>query len=347
MTTIHLDPLIAEARRRARRRRVLYAVLVLGAAGVAAAWLSSRGSGAAPPADAVVRGTPTPRVVVEAGRTGTQDGWAMNGLGLWVTRDAGATWSATTPPRVKGQDVVARVLQVQFVDAVHGWVSGADIPGRAGRYAMLFRTTDGGRTWFHSRANCAWCGSTLSFPNVNVGFTLAATTLYRTGDGGLRWQRVATAPFRGRIAFTDARRGWGAGWNGGLYRTLDGGRTWSLVAEGRATLPQHGVAAVRAGNHGFVVDVHTGARHPLPAVQAATGIPVFSAATARDLVTWAYRTFWASHDGGRTWTRFVTAARPKSVWDMQFATARDGWAIFDATLVHTTDGGRHWAPLRR
>ena len=63
------------------------------------------------------------------------------------------------------------------------------------------------------------------------------------------------------------------------------------------------------------------------------------------------RTLYVTADAGRTWS--VAQARyappPPRIWDVDFTSRSDGWAIFaargGAALVHTTDGGRDWTPL--
>jgi photosystem II stability/assembly factor-like uncharacterized protein len=43
------------------------------------------------------------------------------------------------------------------------------------------------------------------------------------------------------------------------------------------------------------------------------------------------------------------APKPPAVWDVQFASASAGWAIFGvrdgAALVRTTNGGHDWTPV--
>jgi hypothetical protein len=357
VTAISVDPLIAEARRRARRRRLAWAAaaIVIGG-GMASAALHRGGGGPSAAAErrSLVRvGART--TISEAGVVAGGGVWAMNGIGLWYSLDGGTRWRTITPPRVRGQDVVARILQVEFADPQHGWASGADIPGarvqRHGstRYSMLFRTTDGGRSWFHPRESCAACGGTLSFLDRNAGFTLVGMTLFRTGDGGVTWTRVAHAPFQGWIEFTSARDGWGVEWQRpALWRTSDGGRTWRRVVRGYATLPQHGAVAVPGA---VLVD---GERRPLPVVDRG-GVPVFSASSPHDFMFWAKRTLWASSDAGRTWRRVPMTVHPQELYDLRFASPTEGWAILGfvrstgyenaIVLVHTTNGGRDWTPL--
>jgi photosystem II stability/assembly factor-like uncharacterized protein len=284
----------------------------------------------------------------------------MNGLGLWLTADGGRHWRAGRPS-VPGGDVVARVGQVEFVDAKHGWISAVDLVGdvfRHGsdRYSAVERTTDGGRTWKASAPNCAGCGGSLSFLDARRGFALTGWgdhRLARTTDGGVTWHVFARAPFVGSIEFLDARHGWGLTWSGRLYVTVDGGRTWRRLAFARkvAGLPRFfrrdGVVVA-----GEVVHVTHDGGATWSSVRAPDAAGRFSAATPRDWFLWAGRRLWRTSDAGRSWSRVPVEVTPQSVWDMTFVSPTTGWAIlaFDrgnaAVLARTTNGGRDWLPLR-
>jgi photosystem II stability/assembly factor-like uncharacterized protein len=360
MGAIAVDPLIAEARRRARRRRV--AAVALLAAGGFGAFLALRGSGTPPPSPApapsaadelrAIRAAATHATIVSSGLESAQRGWAMNGLGLWLTADGGAHWRTVTP-HVPGGDVVARIDSVQFVDAAHGWASGLDLIGNANRFSMIERTVDGGRTWQTTSHDCAACGGSLSFVDVRHGFSLTGSTLFASSDGGVHWRRVGPAPSRARIDFRDVTHGWALTAGGKLSRTVDGGRTWRRVPfAGVASLPQpSGVVAVRSGRHVVIELPAAGGwtARRVPATVDPRFQVQFSAPTATDFVLWSKRRIWRSDDAGRTWSSFRPKVAPEQVWSMQFSSPDDGWAIFSlkqgAALVHTTSGGHDWLPL--
>jgi photosystem II stability/assembly factor-like uncharacterized protein len=342
VTAITVEPIIAEARRRARRRRLAWLAVAAVAGGGTVAALVPRGAPPSADEQRALARVAARATITDAGAVGRNGLWAMNGIGLWSSTDGGARWRTITPP-VSGA-VNGHVVQVQFPDTAHGWVSAVTNP--EGR--MLFRTEDGGRTWVE-REGCAPCGGTLSFLDRRTGFSLVLRTLFRTRDGGTTWRRVARAPFQGWIEFTGPRRGWGVAWQDpALYRTDDGGRTWTRVLRGFATLPQHGVVAVPGA---VVVG---GVRRPLPA-RGRGQAPAFSASSASDFVFWARGVLWRSSDAGRSWQRIRSVVPPRSVWDLRFTSPDDGWAIFGvvtrtgyergAALAHTTNGGRDWTAV--
>ena len=397
---IQLDPLIAEARRRARRRRLALAAAVLaGACAGVAAWRLTGGRPAPSPlaAEARIAAVARRATIVESGLTGGI-GWAANGLGFWITRDGGTTWIAAAPKHVRTiGDPVARIGDIRFVDRDHGWLSAADVFGGfplpkdapSWRHMEIDRTTDGGRTWHASvPPGCLQtCGGAhLSFLDARRGFAIASQGFFATHDGGATWTRVATPPFSGPIAFLDARRGFGvsdpARWGGPqyavpfgggrLYRTGDGGRTWTRLpltgnADSVAVFGRDVVVPVRVRTqHGQRLVVHAtsdgGAtwttRQAGFRLHLQWGVDVgsyFSAASPHVWVVTGGRVLHVTTDAGRTWRtiRPLDLPRRATIWQAQFTSADDGWAIFwlpkgnsgNGALVRTTDGGLTWTPL--
>jgi hypothetical protein len=106
--TVRIDPLIAEARRRARRRRLTLVAVAPAAGGTVLGARLSGSSGADPAAtlrriEAVARAAP----VAEAGSSAGV-GWATSGCRLWVTADGGRTWTPLEPPERVPKPAVAR-----------------------------------------------------------------------------------------------------------------------------------------------------------------------------------------------------------------------------------------------
>jgi photosystem II stability/assembly factor-like uncharacterized protein len=67
-------------------------------------------------------------------------GWAVGAAGEVVRRGpADAAWT-----RAKiGQDVLTWLRSIHFSDPQHGWMVGG--------FGLIFRTTDGGKTWLPSQ----------------------------------------------------------------------------------------------------------------------------------------------------------------------------------------------------
>jgi photosystem II stability/assembly factor-like uncharacterized protein len=209
---------------------------------------------------------------------GARLGWIGTGFGrtaaLFATSDGGMTWTRLDVP-----EEISRVTELRFVDARHGWMlafanrgitsvgcNAAAPPGASPCRDILFRTSDGGRSWkaLHSRSIYPDGGPSLrdaQFVDANAGWILERRaldpcrsaarcyTLLRTVDGGDTWQAVFGSMLLADIRFVDRLHGWGL-----LPRentvdvtaTADGGDTWHQQIAGeqilRLAVPSVGVA---------------------------------------------------------------------------------------------------------
>ncbi|MDH4208197.1 MAG: hypothetical protein OEV76_04930, partial [Anaerolineae bacterium] len=145
------------------------------------------------------------------------------GDGLWVSHDAGATWSSV--PQMDG-DYVSALL----VDPEAGaWVYARTL-------SQVYRSDDRGRTW-------------VPVPDLDrraYGFALGADGSHyvglngqvaRSDDGGLHWAFFDNGLHPGTdvldlaVDSRDPARLYAAAWEG-FYRSEDGGQTWRRCSEG-------------------------------------------------------------------------------------------------------------------
>jgi photosystem II stability/assembly factor-like uncharacterized protein len=224
--------------------------------------------------------------------------------------DDGASW------RGLGTGVTEDLTDVQAIDSESVVVAGG---------CALRRSNDGGKSFkplrWTSRASCKAPIASISFLGFDVGYVLLEDgRLYRSDDGGARWNAVKAVPVPtpvhdGAAApdlfFTTADTGV-ATTGEGIYRTTDGAQSWELVAE-----RQDGFAGV------YFADALTG-----------------YAAASDGLVA-------KTADGGETWpaTHSAAAAGPlrlRSVHCLDalscLVTAQSGDRI-----LRTSDGGVSWA----
>ncbi len=359
MSAIALDPLIAEAKQRARRRRLL---ALLGLLVVAAAvTLTVREIGSSRQTRSVARGAAEilgPRVPVSS--VDERNGVAVvyGPSGIWASPTGGRTWR-----RLGLAGNVVNVAQVTFSDALHAFA----VTVRNGRVEFT-RTEDGGRTWqmqssFRATRDAT---ATFRFSTRRSGYlmlaSLSGATLFTTADGGRQWARIARAPFQwGSVELVRGREMWaigapltepGPGEGGDLFRSRDGGRTWQRVAlpheDAVRAFSAFGATFVaaanvgRAGDLGVYVSTDRGAHWRLRTGGRPIPMPVaqfpFSAVS---LSTWFASDLLTTSDAGRHW-RAVRSDLSGYAWEINFTSPRVGWAIVDGTLMRTTDGGRHW-----
>ncbi len=294
--------------------------------------------------------------------TDALNGWAGGEAGaVWRTSDGGRHWKVLSS--LDGVSVSA----LYFADAGSGWVIGE----ARDKQAVLFHTTDGGRSW---REQSAPGITRLQFVDKLHGWAVGRNaTLLRTTDGGAEWKRYEEtgqlfgAPVEGSVYnfgfsdvyFTDAEHGWAVGnfygrtrtHIGGLFVTGDGGGSWKRVPlpikPPKPGEPAGAVTASAGPGHTPVVTgrIIPGALRTVRFADVNTGSVVGEMSDGEAKYLFALQT----KDGGRTWEQFQTPGLATA--GTYFLSPERGWAVaatespadaYDMSLVRTEDGGLTW-----
>ncbi len=151
-------------------------------------------------------------------------GWAVNGNtggALYKTLDGGDTWSET--------DIGCRTYEF-FTDSI-GWFSNIN------ETVMLGKTKDGCKTYVDITPQ-PFTDKNLNdifFTEDNIGFIAGELgTLYKSEDGGLSWESLATPTTESlnSLYFLDKNKGVIVGNEGTILRTVDSGNNWELISSG-------------------------------------------------------------------------------------------------------------------
>jgi photosystem II stability/assembly factor-like uncharacterized protein len=286
----------------------------------------------------------TPGLLILAAQSATEAWATSNATGqsstssatLWHSTDGGTTWQPSTI-------ATSNISVIDFIDAQHGWIISTPDGGVAGpTYFDLWHTTDGGVTWQQlGHAQTFGMGSDISFLTATTGFGTAGIPgneppLYVTHDGGHTWSFLTLAvPTLGSpIDYAEANAPiFTSATNGSMaviyettahnylavYLTQDGGATWqlSVVEDGRCIPSLHAAAAL------FVACSQTNTSpislyHMVGTSWQSIGIASGSQANLVGLLP----------DG-----------------ELDMISAGTGWAIANAGLSQTTDGGHTWTVL--
>jgi hypothetical protein len=265
---------------------------------------------------------------------------------MWHTTDAGAHWSSSTV-------ATDAVMQLVFIDATHGWLAATPFGSAMGQTPIVvWRTPDGGVTWSKIASTPVRGYTTgISFVTATTGFATAqdrgsSTLLVSvTHDAGVTWTPVSLpAPSTGNSValpslvsppiFTSATVGVlevtsmslpSSPATLNLYRTTDAGTTWQL---GPALSGAGGTSTPRTS---------------VPSSVLSTG-DVFAAVTVNGQVS-----LYQLSRGATSWTKINTssssAALLGGITQLDFVNQTIGWAVTQAGLIGTTDGGVTWTLL--
>ncbi|HWG25536.1 hypothetical protein [Actinospica sp.] len=371
---------IEDARARQRRHRGIAAALIVAAALAAGLILGftgggggsragrhsgGRGSGAGAaghasdqvPAAASLRLPPN---IGQFGLIAPRVGWAVNGVGFFITRDGGRRWSREKVPNLSG-DILAELYTTASPAAdtlVLSFTSGTSTydrtcpgaPSPAIGAGALAVSTDSGRSWRASSLPACRLASSLSFLDPEVGFALAHESaarqaIYQTTDGARSWHFRGTIPLgnsNGSIAVASRADAWavrftsglGASGRGTLYRTNDGGRSWTRSDICHGTTVRMITTTCQAPRFFGTAGVM-----PAVATNSATH-------TNRLLL-------YTTKNAGRTWSAHQVPIGQALKWyiihgqpiPFSAPNARDLFVFLSGALYTSVDGGRTWSRL--
>lgn len=267
-----------------------------------------------------------------------------------ATQNHGETWTAGLAlPLPAGR--TAAPARLVFVSPNRGWALFAWPRSAAPpltEQSRLFATTDGGHSWqLLQPTGLPRKGLQigLAFATPNIGWAVVSgpggmgdgAAAYRTRTGGRRWRAVALPSpnpsahlaqlglpqfFPGGRGIFPAEWQTAHGFFTDFLRTSDNGRTWTPTERVGPSRAFYGLAPGAAGRavYQFI--------SPERGWFDTQGV--------------LYRTT----NGGSTWTRVESRPHLVGVTQIDFITARDGWATAanqgKFTLWRTTDGGNTW-----
>jgi photosystem II stability/assembly factor-like uncharacterized protein len=172
-----------------------------------------------------------------------------------------------------------------------------------GWYYYIYKTIDGGTTWFALSGGEGEQFSSIFFTDATTGFAVG-TSIIKTTDGGTTWDTVFAGDWLRSVYFTDANTGYAAGTY--IIKTSDGGTTWDTVFD---ILPPNLLSSV------YFTD-------------ASTGYAVGDSGTIIKTI-----------DAGLTW-EVQSSGTTNDLQSIYFPTVDTGYiAGNNGTLLKTTNGG--------
>ncbi len=148
--------------------------------------------------------------------------------------------------------------------------------------------------------------------------------LWKTGDKGNNWQKVLRAKsLLGKPSFIDAERGYVL-CDHHLFASHDGGDSWNQISE---------------------------VNDDMQGIYVLNEKLIWGFGTSFSNDSGAFGRIWKSEDAGLNWNEHEVAQRQEiaedsrkrwNIKDLTFLDVLNGWAVGDAVVIYTNDGGEQW-----
>lgn len=190
-----------------------------------------------------------------------------------------------------------------FVDSSNGWAA-------TNENNRLAKTTDGGESW--SIINTNYAITNVFFVDSSEGWMTTDSEIYHSTDGGASWtSQFTTETTITSIQFVDASNGFVSLLGGTFLSTGNGGDSWDSFSP--------------TSNDIHVVEF----------VDSSTGWIGDSGGQILKTT-----------DSGSSWTTQFTASTGSGnndIWDIDFVSSDEGWAVGQGGIYHATNGGSSWS----
>lgn len=280
--------------------------------------------------------------------------WASGSGGVFKSHNSGDTWTATAFPPVD-LDWAFPTVTADPASTNDAWEQEA---------ALVYRTTDGGKTWIPKTNSAEILPFSGVFINANRPGTVWLSTkagLDRTTDSGATWADSSTGLIGSAIATVALSPSVAgpiyAGSGSGVAVSSDGGLTWSPSRNGVdagfyfnsiAVDPQNPATAYSAGSDALSTrsvlltrnggNTWTSVSTPFSYVQQISVCPLSSAV----VLTATGTGLWRTTNSGASWTN-VRAGDSFSAVAFGFANVSLAYAIgFQTGFERSSDGGVTW-----
>ncbi|HYE59795.1 MAG TPA: YCF48-related protein [Candidatus Kapabacteria bacterium] len=216
------------------------------------------------------------------------------------------------------------IVDVDFVNTSTGWLLATQ-----SRQSILYKTENGGRSWVESSTtpNSVYF-TKIQFLDERNGWAIGKAQvqgkpdrLYRTTDGGIRWNFVEVTENVREVFFVNQKVGWAVGTVSGdmnrgvIWKTIDGGVTWTIRKNTPELQPTDELG--KGLNSVFFVNEQTG---------------------------WVIGTDFIlkTVDGGGSWSLQDPETEGTALQSLYFLNANTGFIAAPGGVLKTVNGGTRW-----
>jgi photosystem II stability/assembly factor-like uncharacterized protein len=148
-----------------------------------------------------------------------------------LTFNGGQTWQTRALPHLLGGYVNPMTTSQPPIFFGNVVVMPVTITGPSGPVLVLYRSNDGGQSWFQTSAAHIQADNTYVVDPSHAWATdTQSGQLSSTSDGGNHWFLTSTTAYHlNALSFIDDQNGWGVT-SSQLLQTTDGGKTWQQIS---------------------------------------------------------------------------------------------------------------------
>ena len=287
-------------------------------------------------------------------------------LGAFVGSSGWYFWAFYRPPnnpipvREKILTPHDELFAVHIGESERGWV--------VGKYGLILRTGDGGRSWTVQKAGTTRTLTSVSFANDQRGFAVGSGGLIlATIDGGLSWN-AQSSPTKNHLLSVYApsqTKAYAVGAFGTILSTSNGGAMWRkdrlswenlipvLIRQAGYLEPNLNAVCFVNPEVGWIVGEFGLVLHTRDGGQTWTlqrhgrDLPELAAVKFRDerigFAVGQQGTLIKTRDGGKSWVEMKTGT--KGLYGIALS-GQGGVIVGDGVVWKTEDGGSNWAQVR-
>jgi photosystem II stability/assembly factor-like uncharacterized protein len=264
-------------------------------------------------------------------------GWTVGGSMILHTDDGGLAWDKLED----GTD--ATLTGIAMHDNTTGCVVGS---------GSTILVTHDGTTWQQVTAPAVSDLHDVCFPDSLVGYACGSGgTILKSSNGGSTWAKLTSGTTGNlkAIWFGSATQGWVVGSSGLIRRTTNGGSTWQTVTSPVTdeledvcfATPTTGCIVGLGGVILRTTDGATWQKLTSPVSYDLYGVRFIDGSVG--WICGYVGTILKTTDSGASWISHGLSPINYQFGDICFADADEGWAVGNATIMHSSDGGITWA----
>lgn len=218
---------------------------------------------------------------------------------LILSEDQGNTWQNIST------GISEDLASIQVVSGTTAYI--------LGQHGSLLKSEDGAKTWFPTTRPLTsyFNRKPMFFPSAEIGYILNDQSIFKTRDGGKRWQKFEyqTSSRFSDVYFINDQEGYICGSDKLLLHTTNGGETWKEIK----------VEILGEYTHFSSVTFH----------ERNTGY-----------ITTSNGELIKTKDGGKTWNRY--SVLPAQGGKLVFSDREPAWLLSLGTLFKSKDKGINW-----